>query len=107
MEWPLNNELLVTLQRPYDPSAALSLGEDEEKPDDAVDAKYQMEWVIYNGFMLPVNIMREEDRAAMEAQAEAIEEMVNGQMQQQMPDGTDSDSDDDCALELPVVELPF
>jgi hypothetical protein len=101
MEWPLNNELLVTLQRPYDPAAAQSLSEDEEQPDDAVDAVYQMEWVIYNGFMLPVNIMREEDLQAMEAQAAALEEMVNGQMNVGMESGAGDDSDGECLIELP------
>ena len=64
VSWPLNNELLVTLVRPYDPSQAQELGQSQtgggpemEKPNDKVDAKYAMEWVIYNGFMLPVNIL--------------------------------------------------
>lgn len=70
LEWPLNNELLVTLVRPYDPAQAMQLGQNQgsgvetEKPDDKVDAKYQMEWVIYNGFMLPVNIITEEQQNA-------------------------------------------
>jgi hypothetical protein len=73
LEWPLNNELLVTLVRPYDPAQAMQLGQNQssgpeaDKPDDKVDAKYQMEWVIYNGFMLPVNIITSEQQAAMQA----------------------------------------
>jgi hypothetical protein len=88
--WPLNNELVVTLVRPYDPSQAQQLGQQGSStnpganamgagaavlgggggPDDnaknKVDAKYQMEWVIYNGFFLPVNIMSDKDMAAMQ-----------------------------------------
>ncbi|MCC7478968.1 hypothetical protein IT575_10990 [bacterium] len=66
IEWPLNNELLVTLARPFDPAAPQELGaqdDNKEKPDDKIDAKYQMEYVIYNGFMLPVNIQTKEDQA--------------------------------------------
>jgi hypothetical protein len=90
--WPLNNELVVTLVRPYDPSQAQQLGQgsstnptvampggagggvaaaseasDPDNPKNKVDAKYQMEWVIYNGFFLPVNIMSDKDMAAMKA----------------------------------------
>jgi hypothetical protein len=76
VQWPLNNELLVTLVRPYDPTQAQELGQsqsagpDGEKPEDKVDAKYQMEWVIYNGFMLPVNIVTEEPAQATPPPAE-------------------------------------
>ncbi len=66
LEWPLNNELLVTLARPFDPAAPQELGaadDNKEKPDDKIDAKYQMEYVIYNGFMLPVNIQTKADQA--------------------------------------------
>ncbi len=74
LEWPLNNELLVTLVRPYDPAQAMQLGQNQslgpdEKPDDKIDATYQMEWVIYNGFMLPVNIITDEQQSAMASHA--------------------------------------
>jgi hypothetical protein len=73
IEWPTNNQLLVTLVRPYDPAAAMELGgSDSEQPDDKVDAVYKMEHVIYNGFMLPVNIITDE----MEAQQQAMEEAM-------------------------------
>lgn len=66
MDWPLNNELLVTLQRPFDPAAAQELGDEEEGDKEKnVDESYQMEWVIYNGFMLPVNIMTTEEESMM------------------------------------------
>lgn len=70
LQWPANNELLVTLARPYDPAQAQQLGQnpsagpETDKPDEKVDAKYQMEWVIYNGFMLPVSIITSEPTAA-------------------------------------------
>jgi hypothetical protein len=78
LQWPVNNELLVTLVRPYDPAQAQQLGQnpssspDADKPDDKVDAKYQMEWVIYNGFMLPVNIVISEPSAIPLAGAETV-----------------------------------
>ena len=57
LSWPRNNELVLTLQRPFDPTQATQLGEEEKKkPEDHVDSVYQMEWVIYNGFSIPVNI---------------------------------------------------
>jgi hypothetical protein len=59
LTWPKNNELVLTLQRPYDPTAATQLGEEKVKPEDHVDSVYQMEWVIYNGFSIPVNIQPE------------------------------------------------
>lgn len=102
-EWPLNNQLLVTLQRPYDPSAALTLGDNEEKPENTVDAKYQMEWVIYNGFMLPVNIMREEDLAAMQKQSKSIDEIVKSQAEQQQKGPGVPDDDGGCCFTL----MPF
>jgi hypothetical protein len=71
-EWPLNNELLITLVRPYDPAQAQQLGQQQQATGEAspvenkIDAKYQMEWVIYNGFMLPVNIVTAEQPKAAE-----------------------------------------
>lgn len=82
--WPLNNELVVTLMRPYDPAQAQQFGSQgsstnpmgavsagsapgDEKKENKIDAKYQMEWVIYNGFYLPVNIMSQKDLQAMQA----------------------------------------
>lgn len=64
VEAPLNNELLLTLTRPYDYSEELNgnggSGDDDEEVEDHVDEKYQMEWVIYNSFMLPLNIQGDE-----------------------------------------------
>jgi len=76
---PLNNELVLTLARPYDYNAEMEGAngngdDDEEEPEPTTDAVYQMEWVIYNSWMLPVNILTEEDAAEMEemeAEAEA------------------------------------
>ncbi len=70
IEWPTNNELLVTLVRPYDPNAMAASLAGEELPDEKYDEKYQMEWVIYNGFQLPVIIASEEEQAAMEEEQE-------------------------------------
>jgi hypothetical protein len=83
-QWPLNNELLLTLVRPFDPTQPQELttitptngatAPAAEKPADKVDAKYQMEWVIYNGFMLPVNIMTKADQeTAAKAKAQLEE----------------------------------
>ena len=97
IEWPTNNELLVTLVRPFDPAAAQELGGvDGEKPDDKVDAAFQMEYVIYNGFMLPVNIVTEESAAMQEALSEAAGE-------DRESDGQNQDGDDDDYH----TELPF
>jgi hypothetical protein len=95
IEWPLNNELLVTLVRPFDPTqpqelstTTSSTGEvarGNDKPKDKFDAKYQMEWVIYNGFMLPVNIMTKADQQKAElakAQMEAAKEAAKQAQQQ-------------------------
>jgi hypothetical protein len=89
MNWPLNNELVLTLMRPYDPSQAQQLGGGsstnpmsvmpggsnpvEDDPAKKVDAKFQMEWVIYNGFYLPVNIMSDKDMQAMQAAMQAAQ----------------------------------
>jgi hypothetical protein len=76
IEWPMNNELLVTLARPFDPSAPLELGsmegESADSKEDKVDSKYQTEWVIYNGFMLPVMIQSKEEQ---EKQKQMLEQM--------------------------------
>jgi hypothetical protein len=91
VSWPLNNELLVTLVRPYDPTQAQELGQsqtsagpDLEKPNDKVDAKYEMEWVIYNGFMLPVNI------ASTQPPLPPGQGPPGEQAQQEMPAGTET-----------------
>ena len=57
--------------------------------------------MIYNGFMLPVTIMRDEDLQAMEAQAAALQEMVNGQAGGGQQSGDADDSDGECLTELP------
>lgn len=105
MEWPLNNELLVTLVRPYDPAAPQELGVqgDAEKPDQKVDAKYQMEWVIYNGFMLPVNIVSKDVQAQ---QAKAREQQEAGQGAPSSNDAAPepavpADGESDSPAELP------
>ncbi|MEZ5338169.1 MAG: SpoIVB peptidase S55 domain-containing protein [bacterium] len=69
IEWPTNNELLITLVRPYDPNAMAASLSGDEMPDEKYDEKYQMEWVIYNGFQLPVIIASEEEQAQMEEQS--------------------------------------
>ncbi|MCB1219762.1 MAG: hypothetical protein H7A35_11920 [Planctomycetales bacterium] len=74
MEWPTNNELLVTLVRPYDPNAVAASLSGEDMPDEKFDEKYQMEWVIYNGFQLPVIIASEEEQAQMEQQQAPAED---------------------------------
>ncbi len=97
MEWPLNNELLVTLQRPFDPAAAMGLGDDDVDKEKNVDETYQMEWVIYNGFMLPVNIMTEDE----EAQVSKAEHPNHNDLQEEEPTSDDSektDDDDDCVV---------
>ncbi|MCH7472555.1 hypothetical protein IIA79_06350, partial [bacterium] len=101
IEWPLNNELLVTLIRPYDPSASTELGKekDEEQPDNKVDAPYQMEWVIYNGFMLPVNILSLEDEAKMKEMQEMAEGGGEGE------DAGDEDGEYETNLPF-MVTLP-
>jgi hypothetical protein len=44
--------------------------EDEEEPEDHIDAVYQMEWVIYNSWMLPINIEGDEKLEDMEKMLE-------------------------------------
>lgn len=79
VEAPHNNELLLTLTRPYDYNMDLELEEngagnntteDEEEPEDHVDVVYQMEWVIYNSYYLPVNIEGDEELEDMEEMLE-------------------------------------
>jgi hypothetical protein len=81
--WPLNNELLLTLVRPFDPTQPQVLttitpsvgpAPSAEKPEDKLDTKYQMEWVIYNGFMLPVNIMTKEEQAKAQQMKATMEQ---------------------------------
>jgi hypothetical protein len=99
LEWPTNNELLVTLLRPYDPAAAQELGGTAgEKPEDKVDAAYQMEYVIYNGFMLPVNIVTEDSEAMNDAIAQA-----NGKDKSDSSSASDEE-DDNSESEM---RLPF
>ncbi len=84
LQWPLNNELLLTLVRPFDPTQPQELTTvtpssgpapaSSEKPDDKIDAKYQMEWVIYNGFMLPVNIMTADEQVKAAEQKKQMED---------------------------------
>jgi len=99
---PLNNELLVTLQRPYeyiDPTLVeldengeqVSLAEDEEEPEPFVDEKYQMEWVIYNSYMLPVNILTPEDEAELEEMAEELEEDLADEDAEETEDDAESE----------------
>jgi hypothetical protein len=79
VEAPHNNELLLTLTRPYEYNMDLELEEngeqnnpakDEEEPEDHIDAVYQMEWVIYNTWMLPISILGDEELEDMEEMLE-------------------------------------
>jgi hypothetical protein len=96
--WPLNNELLLTLVRPFDPSQPQELttvtpttgpAPTADAAEDKVDTKYQMEWVIYNGFMLPVNIMTKDEQAKAQAMKATIE-----QSQKQMKEGAAKAAED-------------
>lgn len=96
--WPLNNELLLTLVRPFDPSQPQELttvtpstgpAPAAETTEDKVDTKYQMEWVIYNGFMLPVNIMTKDEQAKAQALKATLE-----QSQKQMKEGAAKAAED-------------
>jgi hypothetical protein len=86
MEWPTNNELLVTLVRPFDPSMVAASLAGDDTPDEKFDAKYQMEWVIYNGFQMPVIIASKEEQAAREEGAQ--QSQPNGKQPSQ-ESGTD------------------
>lgn len=110
VEAPLNNELLLTLTRPYeyqDPTQIMNgengnsngSQEEEEEPEDHIDEVYQMEWVIYNSYMLPLNIQSDEDLAAME------EEMANGE-EDDNGETEDEDNGDEEEEEYESV-LPF
>ncbi|MBN2083132.1 hypothetical protein JW859_13115 [bacterium] len=101
---PLNNELLVTLQRPYeyiDPTVieldenGEQVNSDEEEPEPFVDEKYQMEWVIYNSYALPVNILTAEDEAELEEIAE-----------EESADAADGEDADDAESEY-EAKWPF
>jgi hypothetical protein len=81
--WPLNNELLLTLVRPFDPTQPQVLttitptvgpAPTPDKAEDKLDTKYQMEWVIYNGFMLPVQIMTKEEQAKAQQMKATMEQ---------------------------------
>jgi hypothetical protein len=79
---PLNNELVLTLYRPYDFEMESMSPEELDDLEMEYDERYEMEWVIYNSWMLPVNIMTEEDEAAMEeaeAGMEATADAMNGE----------------------------
>ena len=99
-EWPMNNELLITLVRPYDPSQAQQLGQQQQATgeaapvEDKVDAKYQMEWVIYNGFMLPVNIVTaEQQQAAATTPAVGATSGAGDESSEKNPSGDDQQPD--------------
>lgn len=87
MEWPTNNELLVTLVRPFDPKMIAASLAGDDTPDEKFDAKYQMEWVIYNGFQLPVIIASKEEQAAREESEQKMQ--PNGE-QPAKDSGTDN-----------------
>ena len=100
---PLNNELVLTLARPYDYNAEMEAANgdsvsDEEELEPTVDSVYQMEWVIYNSWFLPVNIMTEEDVADAE---EMEQSAVNGE---DMP--ADAENEDEAEEEY-ESKLPF
>lgn len=106
VEWPMNNELLITLVRPYDPAEAQQLGqqaEDGQQIEDKIDAKYQMEWVIYNGFMLPVNIVSGDipsgDQLSMPGEESATGGAGGSEEPDEVPENGDSNEDD--------TDLPF
>jgi hypothetical protein len=119
LDWPINNELLVTLVRPYDPAQATQLGTspsagpEAEKPDDKIDAKYQMEWVIYNGFMLPINIITEEQQSALASMPGTPIEEPNGITAPTDPNSKppeedkDNDDGDDGGDSGDDTELPY
>jgi hypothetical protein len=106
LEWPTNNELLVTLLRPYDPAAAQELGGSAgEKPEDKVDAAFQMEYVIYNGFMLPVNIVTE-DSALMKDALDDAEAALNSDEDSAATDEDEERDSEDQDGEY-EMDLPF
>lgn len=108
MDWPLNNELLVTLVRPYDPAAPQELGVqgEAEKPDQKVDEKYQMEWVIYNGFMLPVNIVSKDKQGDQsQAQSGANQSQPGNSTEPSAQDSADASGGSDSEGELPYETM--
>jgi hypothetical protein len=102
LEWPTNNELLVTLLRPYDPAAAQELGGGSgEKPEDRVEEAYQMEWVMYNGFMLPVNIVTDDSAMVKNAEMNAEEKSAAGDQKHRKSSNDDEDEDENSEMHLP------
>ena len=103
VEAPLNNELLLTLARPYEYIEPGSLSKDgnnsdaieEEEPEDHIDEIYQMEWVIYNSFFLPINILSEEDEAEIEEMLKEATEDENGE---ELEDENDREDEYDTGL---------
>jgi len=115
VEAPLNNELLLSLARPYeyqepsdptngdaDTNGDNSSSDEEEEPEDHIDQPYQMEWVIYNSYMLPLNIQSEEDLAAMQEPQADSAGADNGEDEDEADDNDDNDDDsEDYETELP------